>query len=102
LSTYEVEGPFATREAAEEAERAAIYTERPLLNRQHTSDAGWLLDSRLALYLADRGIALEECGLRRCLACGLLRGHHATGDLCSDCRIAADAGEPEEWLEMIA
>lgn len=102
LDRYGVEGPYATREAAEEAERVAIFTEQPLLNRQHNGGANWLADSRLALYLADRGIALEEVGLHLCIACGLLQAHHMRHDLCFDCREAAEAGGLDEWLEAIA
>lgn len=101
LDRYEVEGPYATREAAEEAERAAIFTEQPLLNRQHLGD-NFCADRRVALYLADRGIALEEVGLHLCIACGWLQAHHMRHDLCFDCREAAEAGELDEWLAAIA
>jgi hypothetical protein len=98
---YEVEGPFPTREAAEAAERAAIGSERPLLNGQHMGGSLGL-DYGLSLYLADRGIPIATVGLHRCPTCLTLRGHHLPPGVCGDCRDAEEEGRLDEWVQYIA
>ena len=86
MTRYVAEGPYPDRESAETAERAAIRTESPLLNIQHSQLPGWVSNNRIARYLAERGLPLDVAGLHRCEKCNILRGFNLTRGLCQDCR----------------